>query len=84
MALRRWHEQEAAVRDVPEDSGFTSRLPSAREGRESSAVNVGHNVTQHLVRQDDGGALLGLLGVLSFRGVDRRLRRGVRPLQRHR
>ena len=83
MTLRCWHEREAAFCDVPEVIGVTSRLAGARKGRESFAVNVGHNVDPHLIGQDDDGDLLGLLGELRVRDVNRRLRRGFRPLQRH-
>ena len=58
VTLRRRHEREAAVRDVPEYSSVTSRLAGAREGRESFAVDVGHNASKHLVGQDDDGARL--------------------------
>ena len=65
MALRCWHEREAAVRDVPEDSSVTSRLAGARKGRESFAVDVRHNVPLCVV----GGTLLGLLGGQSARSA---------------
>ena len=84
VTLHRRHEREAAVRDVPEDSSVTSRPPSERKSWESFVVNVGHNATPYVVRQEYSGALIGLLGGLSDRGVDQRLRRGVRPLQRKR
>ena len=76
--------RESAFRDVPEDSRVTSHLAGAPEGQKSFAVNVGHNLAPHVVLQESSGALLGLLGGLSVRGVDQRLRGGVRPLQRHR
>ena len=80
MTLHRWHEQETAVCDVLEESSVTSRLASVREGQESLAVNEGRNVVPRVVGQDNGGALLGHLGLPRARGVHRRLRRKVRPL----
>ena len=70
MTLRRQKEREAAVRDVPEDSSVLSHLASAREGRESFAINVRHNATQHVVGQQNCDAFLGRLGGLSVCGVD--------------
>ena len=83
VALSRRHEREAAVRDVPDHSSVTSHRAGAREGQKSFAVDVGHNAPPYVIVQDGGGALIGLLGWLRDRGVDQRLRRGFRPLQRH-
>ena len=83
ITLRRGHEREAADGDVPEHSSVMSRLSGAGEYRESLAINVGHNAAPRVVNQDNGGAILGLFGRLSDHGIDWRLRRGVRHLQRH-
>ena len=83
VARRRWHKREAAVCDVREHSSVTSRLAGTRQGQESFAVNVGDYTTPRVVEQDNGGTLLSPLGRLGIRGVDRRPRRGVRPLQRY-
>ena len=78
--------------------GVSEKLPSATslktaasrvvlpasEGRESFAVNEGHNAAPRVVGQGKCGALLDVLGGLSVCGVDRRLIREVRLLQRHR
>ena len=83
MVLCCFVEREAAFRDVSEHSSIMSRLSGPREGQESFTVNVGHNAAVQVVGQEDGSALLGLSGGLNVRGVDKRLRRGIKPLQRH-
>ena len=83
VALHSRGEREAAVLDVPEDCSVTGRLAGSHEGQESLAVNIGQNAAPCVVDQDNGGILLALFDGLSVCNVDPRMRRGVRPLQRH-